>query len=252
LIYQATSGKNGDTDFDFEIGYVETLAISGLPGVYVNITLRMQGAPTVTEYHEAADDGFGWPYNVDWNYEVPLPSVPSTWPFHAGDPWPIRWCQWYPISECFPVADLTTGGTEMPGAITALFSKTSSQDVTPLGSYVPIVWQTQNWGLSGLWNPGSDPTKIVSPNGINWIRFNLNCLFSDAANQVQLGVHKNGSSTPGAPLIQFSSPGSEIGNLSTGWLPTTATDYWQAIMLSANVRNLLATDSTWLAIEVTS
>ena len=140
----------------------------------------------------------------------------------------------------------------MPGSLTALFSKTSNQNVTPLGSYVPVIWETQNWGLAGLWDPLVDPTKIVTPAGINWIRFTFNAIFSDAVNQVIMAIHKNGASTLGGAMTQFSSPGTEVSNISTGWLPTTVTDYWTAVVVSASVRTLNFGDNTSLSVEVTS
>jgi len=248
LIYQASSGKNGDTDFDFEIGHVDSLTISGLSGVYVLITLRMEGAPTVTEYHEAPDVSPGWPYNVNWNYEIPLQSIPTSWPFHAGDPWPIRWCEWYPVSECFPVSQLTTTPSNEMNYIT--YQRLA--DGLSLVGGVPIPWTSiVDSNISTLLDP-LDATKLLMPSGYSYVRFTFNVARSSSANQLSCYLSRNGAGFQARTQeAQTSNPAlNQSQNLQSPWYPITPGDYYQVIANSSSGTLVGSTNQCWVSVEL--
>jgi len=248
LVFQATSGKNGDTDFDFEIGHVDSLAISGLPGVYVLITLRMEGAPTVTEYHEAPDVSPGWPYNVNWNYEVPLQSIPTSWPFHLGDPWPIRWCEWYPVSECFPVSELTTTPANAMNYVTYRHTN----DGTSMVGGLSIPWQTiVDGNIPTILDPG-DSTKLVIPPGYSFARLTFNSDRTPAVNSLSTYLWKNGTTPTATPITTTTSnpAADQQHNVSSSWLPVVAGDFFQIRVSSGGGTLRGSNNRTWVTIEL--
>lgn len=229
LVFTGTTGQNGDTSFDFEIGHVNNLTLASGPGVYVLITNRMTGAPTLTEYHEIPDTGFGWPYDSFWERYILTPADPTTWPFHLGDPWPIRWCRWWPVSECFPVGDLEVQEFDViyNGAI----------DITTPGQVVTsgtvIQWEDEVYQESSpLWS-ASDPTKLVIPSAYNLVRFLVQMRISSGTQSWSLRMDKNGSDWNLQPKVQMSSGSvaADRGNqLVTPWLQVEEGDEFRVLV----------------------
>jgi hypothetical protein len=229
LVFAGTTGQNGDTAFDFEIGHVDNLTIASGPGVYVLITNRMTGAPTHTEYHEIPDTGFGYQYDSFWERYILTPAIPTTWPFHAGDPWPIRWCYWWPISECFPVNELQVQDFDMiyTGAI----------DITTPGQSVSsgtvIQWQNEIYQQSSpLWDI-SDPTKLVIPSEYNLVRFLVQMRISGGTPSWSLRMDKNGGDWDMQPKVQIpagSSSADRANQLMSAWLAVDPGDEFRVLV----------------------
>ena len=226
-VFLGETGQNGDISATFEIGFVDVLPNAGVPGTYLLITLHINGTPDGTQYTEVPLTTNSWPYNVDWNWLVGKVTIPSTWPYGHPFPWTVRWCDWYPLSECCP-AYLFEEENEEDTVQGALMYKNATPTVN-VNTTATIFFENELYDTDGFIDIGTDNTKVVVPPGFNWLKINAGVELSPSTTACSAFLIKNGGLFSGFAAQGQSSGGSFSGQLSlaTGWLPVVAGDYFQ-------------------------
>jgi len=131
----------------------------------------------------------------------------------------------------------------------AQFSKTSNQAIATGGAYTPVIWDQQDFGLSTFWNGAGDPTKILIPSGINWIKLTSQLNFGNASGVVIGSTLKNGSEIVGGGATTAENTATDLANWSSGWFPVTISDFLQIGVVVGVARNVVGNPATWLQVE---
>lgn len=244
----------GGASFEFAIEHYDVLPHGGVPGVRWDFTYSLAGEPDGARAFEWYDALGGYDLqtysgSANWQYVSPIPygiAAPGTY----GERDVYIW----PLSECYPADQITTETAPMPSGPISLaqWSRTSDQSVSAGASYIPVQWQSQDFGLSTFWNSGSDPSKILIPSGFNWIRATFNAAFGNFSGVAIASILLNGSAVPGGGTVTGENTATDVLNCKGGWIAVTSSDYVQAAVIVGVNRVVQAGSGTWLQIEASA
>lgn len=257
---------------DFNFSDPQRFGGSSVPSPYgseVSFLARFDGPVGVglsawrfdIELSAAGEAPFNWEYENDgWSYNSKFDWLLSSGSFdppgHSSlspGSFPFIWFYLFPMAYCYPTDTFLPPDEvpTVPGSTVALFSKDAPQSVAATVN-VPLTWQVKNWGLDQWWDPLVDSTKVITPNGINWIKLSVGVVGSDVTGSLQLKVFKNNGGYAGIAVDDQDSADTELMTITGPWVPTVAGDFWQVMVVSSVARDIVNASATWFSVEGTS
>jgi len=221
----------------------------GVPGMEVTRTINAAGEADTVQKIEYASFEYNREIVNQFDNGTYTPATPHDW-----DPNPFRtqFARFTPFTHCYPESGFKPLEGPMPGSIITQLSKTANQVITPADANIPVIWDQLDFGNSSFWNIAGDKTKILRPDGINWMKFVVNAFWT-AGGSVQIKIWKNGAGFVGQSVTSTESTSIPLNNSSTGWIPVSGSDYFQVIATAVGSAKTLAFgNGTSCSIEGTS